>query len=177
MILANSNSGRFHPIIYVEDPDAKLPEFIVYKSKRHHVEGFDNRYEAMREVSRMQLQLIKNGYKCQVESHTDLLWTDKNEPSDKQIRYIETLRREHVEHVNCATQAILQAQLRDKFGCVVLAHMTIVNGKMGIYDWWRYHDGMIECSNKPWDEEYQGFETYEDALQAGIEEAFILLEH
>lgn len=45
-LLHNSNSGRWHPILFVEYPlpgDAKLTR---HKSKGHHSEGYDTRQAA-----------------------------------------------------------------------------------------------------------------------------------
>jgi len=178
MILANTLSGRFHPICYIEDKEEKIKDCIVYKSKCHHKEGFENRYTALREAGKMQIKYIKKGYSIRMETYRNLEWIDDQEPSDRQIRPCDMEKEDHIIHINCTAQCILQTQLREKFGCVVIPHLIIHNGQMAKYIWWRFYDGMIESSYKPSgeDPDMGEFETYEEALQAGIEEAFNFIE-
>jgi hypothetical protein len=94
MMLKNTSTGRFHPMFYFESPlpggiesDANK-QFIRYKSKGHHTDGFDTRELALESITTKLIDQIKSvGYNPNLELDGDLEWNGKDIPADQQIRY------------------------------------------------------------------------------------------
>ncbi len=93
MMLKNTATNTYHPIMYFEKPFPDLEsegnrKLIRYKSKGHRTVGFTDRQEAIdsidKELSVEKLQSL--GYTRNLELEGDLEWDGKDIPADTQIR-------------------------------------------------------------------------------------------
>ncbi len=93
MMLKNTSTNTYHPIMYWESP---LPggfdsegnkNLIRYKSKGHHTKGFDNREDAVKSIdSQMEPGCKHFGYHLNRELDGDLIWDGLDMPVDVQLR-------------------------------------------------------------------------------------------
>jgi hypothetical protein len=172
-LLYHTKSTRFHPIYYVEDPvlENQKKSVIVYKSHGYHQEGFDTRIEALMKCKEIRRILLEGEYNVIMEVEEEILWREGKPPHDKQVRFKVTTQDqlEEVQYINAGVQYILQVNLRKNHNCVVLVHFLTEINK---WTWSRRYQGKVE-SSYPTKEE---FDSYEEALQHGLNTAFQILE-
>ena len=92
MMLLNTSTNTYHPILYFENPLPGGPDVnlkvVRFKSKGHRTIGFENREDALNSIQPELIDKCKSlGYeKIRVETETDLPWDGEDIPADVQLR-------------------------------------------------------------------------------------------
>jgi hypothetical protein len=94
MMLKNTATETYHPILYFEKPFPDLEsegnrKLIRYKSKGHRTDGFKDRQDAVNSIeTELTIEKINQaGYDTRtVEIEGDILWDGADMPIDVQIR-------------------------------------------------------------------------------------------
>lgn len=97
MMLKNTATNTYHPILYYEKPLPGGPEsegnqkLVRYKSKGHRTVGFTNREDAVKSIdTELSVEKLKGlGYNRNVELDGDLEWDGSGIPADVQTRFKE----------------------------------------------------------------------------------------
>jgi len=93
MMLKNTATNTYHPIMYFEKPFPDLEsegnqKLIRYKSKGHRTVGFAERQDAIDSIDKeLSVEKLKGlGYNRNLELEGDLVWDGKDIPADVQLR-------------------------------------------------------------------------------------------
>ncbi len=93
MMLINTSTSTYHPILYFEKMFAGGAEadgnrnLIRYKSKGHRTVGFVNRQDAINSIELEMTAKVKElGYRVNLELEGDLEWDGTDIPADVQLR-------------------------------------------------------------------------------------------
>lgn len=86
LMLHNTHTGRYHPILYWECPPhgAELGDHLRWKSKGHHTNGFQNRAEAVEELLNIARQQNRDkvGGDVYYYYESDVVWDGEDIPAD-----------------------------------------------------------------------------------------------
>ena len=93
----------------------------------------------------------------------------KGDVSDWRVRrYIRGEDTSDIEFVSAPTQSLLAKWLREEYNIIVLVDYEGIDGYY--YKFYSYKEG-----NKNYDASYKNYNTYEEALEAGLYQALLLL--
>ena len=92
----------------------------------------------------------------------------KGDVTDFLRKYLKKEDTSNVESVSAPTQSLLAKWLREEHNIIVLVDYEGIDGYY--YKFYSYKEG-----NKNYDASYKNYNTYEEALEAGIQEALKLI--
>lgn len=89
VMLYNLKLKKYHPMWYRENPyPGAAGNFIRYKSKGHHTEGYETREDALKSIEKLESHIKDYGYFVSKELETDIEWSGEELPIDITLRTI-----------------------------------------------------------------------------------------